>query len=114
MKKSPKRQQHAISQACDNWLTARSKGLGYNIGPVTNDRRKRWFKVKMKQGKATNHMSAPTEQFGTWKIEYEVPPMRAIYFAEVDNCTEATAREIVAKAKPLWQIRKLTFKEESK
>lgn len=44
----------------------------------------------------------------SWKIEYEIPPLRAIYFAEVDNCTESEAREMVYTEHPNWRIRKIT------
>lgn len=43
----------------------------------------------------------------TWKIEYEIPPLRAIYFAEMDAENEAEVREAVAEWEPLWRIRKL-------
>ena len=49
--KPANRKSTLMSKACDDWLANRSKGLGYNIGPVTNDKRKRWFKAKVKQGK---------------------------------------------------------------
>lgn len=45
-----------------------------------------------------------------WLIEYEIPPLRAVYFAEIDKCTESEVRELVKKEQPLWKIRKLTPK----
>lgn len=44
---------------------------------------------------------------GKWVIEYEIPPMRAIYFAWAINSTEDEAREMVRKEQPLWRIRKV-------
>ena len=43
----------------------------------------------------------------TWKVEYEIPPLRAIYFAEVDAETEAEVWTIVPKEQPTWRIRKV-------
>jgi hypothetical protein len=45
---------------------------------------------------------------GNWKIEYEIPPLRAIYFADADDCTESEARALVKKEYPLWRIRNVT------
>lgn len=42
-----------------------------------------------------------------WWIEYEIPPLRAIYTAEAGPCTEAEAREQVKTEQPLWRIRKM-------
>ncbi len=42
-----------------------------------------------------------------WRIEYEIPPLRAIYMAEAGPCTEAEAREQVKTEQPLWRIRKM-------
>lgn len=47
-----------------------------------------------------------------WRIEYEIPPLRAIYFAEIDDCTEAEARDAIAKEQPRWRIRKLMHSSE--
>ena len=45
-----------------------------------------------------------------WCIEYEIPPLRAIYRAEIDNCTMDEAREVVKREQPMWRIRKLVRK----
>lgn len=46
----------------------------------------------------------------TWYIEYEIPPLRAIYRAEMQNLTMDEVKEVIAKEQPLWRIRKLTRK----
>lgn len=43
----------------------------------------------------------------SWHIEYEIPPLRAIYTAMANVDSEAAARELVAKEQPLWRIRKI-------
>jgi len=43
-----------------------------------------------------------------WLIEYEIPPLRAIYHATAENCTEERARMAVLVKQPLWRIRKMT------
>lgn len=43
----------------------------------------------------------------TYKIEYEIPPLRAIYFCEVDADNEAEARRAFAKFKPGHNIHKI-------
>lgn len=43
-----------------------------------------------------------------WTIEYEIPPLRAIYTAEGGPGTEAEVREQVKTEQPLWRIRKMT------
>jgi hypothetical protein len=43
-----------------------------------------------------------------WKIEYEIPPLRAIYYCMVEDCTEEEARSAFATQQPMWRIRKLT------
>lgn len=43
-----------------------------------------------------------------WRIEYEIPPLRAIYYAEADDYTESELREALALHQPMWRIRKLT------
>jgi hypothetical protein len=43
----------------------------------------------------------------TWRIEYEIPPLRAIYFAEMDADTKSEVEEAVREQEPLWRIRKL-------
>lgn len=43
-----------------------------------------------------------------WKIEYEIPPLRAIYECAADDCTEAEAREVVRTVHHHWRIRKVT------
>lgn len=53
------------------------------------------------------HMPDCPNLMCNWKIEYEIPPLRAIYFAEAENCTEAQAREMVRTEQPLWKIRKM-------
>jgi hypothetical protein len=48
----------------------------------------------------------------TWKIEYEIPPLRAIYFAEMDTddmFTEAEVTEFVREREPLWHIRRMSL-----
>jgi hypothetical protein len=47
-----------------------------------------------------------------WRIEYEIPPLRAIYHAVAEFCTEAEAREMVRKEQPGWRIRKITVYSE--
>jgi hypothetical protein len=42
-----------------------------------------------------------------WKVEYEIPPLRAIYLAECDAVSEEEVKQIVTKEEPLWRIRKL-------
>lgn len=43
-----------------------------------------------------------------WTIEYEIPPLRAIYHAEATDCTELEAMMMVSKEQPRWRIRKMT------
>lgn len=43
-----------------------------------------------------------------WIIEYEIPPLRAIYHAAADNCTEQEVRSMVEEQQPMWRIRKIT------
>lgn len=45
-----------------------------------------------------------------WLIEYEIPPLRAIYFAEAADCTEQEARDLVTAQESLWRIREITRK----
>lgn len=47
----------------------------------------------------------------TYEVEYEIPPMRAIYLAECDAESEQEAREFIAENEPLWRIRKIKSKE---
>lgn len=42
-----------------------------------------------------------------YRIEYEIPPLRAIYFAEITAGSEADAREVVTALEPKWRIRKI-------
>lgn len=44
----------------------------------------------------------------TWKIEYEIPPLRAIYWAYTEAKDEDEVRAIVKKWEPMWRIRRLT------
>ena len=44
----------------------------------------------------------------TYNIEYELPPLRAIYTGSLDAETESEARELFYKAKPGHKIRKIT------
>lgn len=44
----------------------------------------------------------------TWKIEYEIPPLRAIYWAYMEAETEDKVRDAVKEWEPLWRIRRLT------
>lgn len=46
-----------------------------------------------------------------WLIEYEIPPLRAIYQAEADGCSEEEIRKIVSEEEPLWRIRRLIYKQ---
>ena len=41
------------------------------------------------------------------RIEYEIPPLRAIYIAEAGPCTFAEACEQVKTEQPLWHIRNM-------
>lgn len=43
-----------------------------------------------------------------WNVEYEIPPLRAIYNAEGGPCTEEELREQIKTEQPLWRIRKIT------
>ncbi len=43
-----------------------------------------------------------------WLVEYEIPPLRAIYLAECDAKTEADVRVEIARDYPEWRIRKIT------
>ncbi len=42
-----------------------------------------------------------------WLVEYEIPPLRAIYRAECTAEDEDQVRSIVAKEQPRWNIRKI-------
>jgi len=44
----------------------------------------------------------------SWTIEYEIPPLRAIYWATVDAESEEQVRVSVAEYEPRWRIRKIT------
>lgn len=45
----------------------------------------------------------------SFDIEYEIPPMRAIYHISIDGVKdEQMARDFIAEKKPDWRIRKLT------
>lgn len=48
----------------------------------------------------------------TLTIEYEIPPMRAIYLAYCDADSEQDARDFIAENEPLWRIRKVTIQQE--
>ena len=48
-----------------------------------------------------------SEKFN-WRVEYEIPPLRAIYYAEADNCTESELCEAIAVFQPRWRIRNVT------
>lgn len=43
----------------------------------------------------------------TYRIEYEIPPMRMILFAECEAASEAEARAHVATEQPRWKVRKV-------
>jgi len=45
-----------------------------------------------------------------WIIEYEIPPLRAIYTAEASSFSEAELREDIRVQQPLWRIRKIKLK----
>ena len=47
-------------------------------------------------------------------IEYEIPPLRAIYFAQFDcdeRATDQQIRAFIRKENPLWRIRKILRSE---
>ncbi len=46
----------------------------------------------------------------TWLVEYEIPPLRAIYQCEVDHNSEQEAQEYVKALQPTWRIRKITLR----
>jgi DnaJ-class molecular chaperone len=43
-----------------------------------------------------------------WLIEYEIPPLRAIYHAQMSEATEDEVRAQCAAQSPPWTVRKLT------
>lgn len=48
-----------------------------------------------------------------WLIEYEIPPLRAIYMIElpeVSPCTESEVVKIVQERFPHWKVRKAVRK----
>lgn len=58
-----------------------------------------------------NAESEPTETSAVvyWEIEYEIPPLRAIYNTECTApLTEGELRQSVEAHQPMWKIRKLT------
>lgn len=50
----------------------------------------------------------------TFEIEYEVPPLRAIYRCECDAESEQQARDFIGSEKPLWKIRKVSESDSEK
>lgn len=51
---------------------------------------------------------AKSKEKTTWVIQYEIPPMRAVYFTLVKYYTEEKVREMVKKEHPLWKIRQVS------
>ena len=49
----------------------------------------------------------PNRRFD-WRIEYEIPPLRAIYHAQAELMTKDEIEAEIAKQNPPWTIRKLT------
>lgn len=45
----------------------------------------------------------------TFLVEYEIPPLRAIYCAECDAVSDADVRAHIAEVQPRWRIRKITL-----
>jgi hypothetical protein len=52
-------------------------------------------------------MDQSVQQKGNWRIECEIPPLRAIYHAEAHDCTKSEATEAIKAHQPLWRIRKI-------
>lgn len=43
-----------------------------------------------------------------WTVEYEIPPMRGIYWATFTAESEQSLRESITREQPRWVIRAIT------
>lgn len=47
-----------------------------------------------------------------FRVEYEIPPMRAIYIGFFDADSEEALRDYLSKEEPMWVIRKIEKNEQ--